>query len=87
MPGISRALDLYDLAASGTRPGRVQTTRAPTWILSVLRDSLATSCVCAIRASKHFGEGFESGDRAAKPAPIGSCRCSCCCQCLPCEVS
>ncbi len=51
-------------------------TRAPTWILSVLRDSLATSSVCAIRASKHFGEGFESGDRAAKPAPIGSCRCS-----------
>ena len=40
-------------------------TRAPTWILSVLRDSLATKFLCAIRASKHFGEGFESGDQAA----------------------
>lgn len=42
-----------------------QHTSAPTWILSVRGDSLATSSVCAIPGLENFGERVESGDRAA----------------------
>ncbi len=59
------ALDLYDLGPAGQGQEGCKHPRADLDFCRCRGIVLQPVLLCAIRASKHFGEGFESGDRAA----------------------